>query len=238
MLLFSVAGIARFGIMILRITVNIKMSEILFMVLLAVLIVVGGFWLLGRNQPVITVARNAGNTTALKCPKCSGLGYAESQQRCQKCRGSGKVEPFSKSSSSKGFAGSKLMCVNCRGTGKAAARVSCEACAGKGSLQTAARVMTVRAGLSLWERCLARLGIKPDPDCAPQMINGKFPLVEQYLLLEGNRRKLSVESYTGLERVDGKWHINAVLRSPGSDSPQPATFVVHNRAVAGVIPGR
>jgi len=170
----------------------------------------------------------------------------ETSATCPKCNGSGKGEWNFKSSAKKSISQSKPVCTNCSGTGKKSVRRPCAQCQGKGKIQCSkcqesgqpAKIITVRADFSPWEKILANLQIKPEANCKPQRkTDGSYPIIAKYIeTFSASVRDLRVIKWDSARLVGSEWLVKTVVefKDPGGKLiRQGREFIIENREIKG-----
>jgi hypothetical protein len=202
-------------------------------------------WIFGSYHPVVVVESSTvvNQDQKAKCPGCGGTGSVKAPVACPECRGTGKGDSLFKPKDNKSPFASRPNCVKCNGSGKITRPEKCPQCKGSGSVTVSAseakKVKTARANLSLWEKILSALRIKPDANCRPQrMLRGSYPLVAKYIEITANPAyKVRVVKWARARLEGTEWIVGTTLEftdKGGKLVRQDKEFIVENREVKGV----
>jgi hypothetical protein len=214
-----------------------------------------GLWIFGRGQPIEPVSVTTAQTCAscsgrgiVDCPECGGYGSSRNEEACAACEGTGKGT-WQLAPSDRKFKKSRLpVCTKCKGTGvaggsrknpcnhcKSTGKVPCVACAGSGMGVGVGRVISVKAGLSPWEKFLSWCSIEPDFDAAPaRTMNGSYPLLTAFL---DQKAPIDVDymvlDWGKPEWTGSQWETlaNIQIRKVDKITTNTVRFVVANRSV-------
>jgi hypothetical protein len=210
------------------------------LLLIILLVGVGSLWFFGRTQPIEISQTTVTDKSSGTCATCGGAGSVESMEDCTACGGSGKGEWKLKGRAVNQSDANRPPCMTCGGRGKTLQRKTCTSCNGTGasSSATTRTVKAARAGLSLWERILNYVFIKPDPNPAPQVnATGGYALVETHVSLQAGGRPARVRGYGSWQRAGADWRNVGLVEygAPGADNPiQTVEFTVRNREVVSM----
>lgn len=209
--------------------------------LLVVLILAGiaGLWFFGRTQPIEVITTSHAGVRDESCATCGGRGSVEAMVPCDACDGTGKgiwrLKGRTTTDDSR-----RPACMTCQGTGRVKGRVPCDACQGAGhaTSRTTRDMVTVRAGLSLWERILSYLFIAPATNPAPQInARGGCDLVERYAEQQARGARVRVTGLGAWQLVGSEWRNTAFIEyaeKAGRIESRKVEFVVRNRELVAM----
>lgn len=114
--------------------------------------------------------------------------------------------------------------------------MACPACNGTGRAQ--ASVLTVRMGLSPWEKFWSFFRFPVDRNPKPhRKRNGSYRMLAKYVELKSNLldNPIRVSEWGETYESDGRWVVPVVLYKEVGEQPiyYAGEFVVHNREVVG-----
>lgn len=213
---------------------------------------VAGLWYFGRTQPLVLVEKSPMVTcpgcqgkSVTKCPKCGDFGSLESFIQCPECKGTGKhswrlcssLGAPCRQCRGTGSVEGRQPCSFCQSTGKA----KCEQCNGGGQVAAPgrARIQTVRAELSLWERALTLVGLGPGPNPKPfRDKRGAYPLLRRYIDLKTGVGTVVLE-WGDVVSAGPEWKVATLLErvdTIGRKSQRRIELIVRDREVVGSRP--